>query len=786
MSSRASCRSGTPRQSAHLFGATLFAVAIALLAAAPARADVSGAKIWEAQCARCHGEAGQGVTEHYPEPLVGDQSIPQLAAVIAKTMPEDTDEKCSPEDATAVATYIYDAFYSPDAQTRNKPPRIELSRLTVRQYQNAVTDLLASFGGATAWTTESWEKERGLKAEYYRGRRFRREDRKLERVDAQVNFAFGGASPEPETIEAHEFSIRWEGAILAPDTGDYEFVVRTEHAARLWVNDSRKALIDAWVKSGDETEYRATIRLMAGRVYPLKLEFSKAKQGVDDSNKDKDKPKPEIPASIALLWQRPHHTLEVVSYQHLAPQNARELFVLQTPFPPDDKSVGYEKGSAISKAWAQATTDAAIEVAGYIEFKANQLADVNLDNPAHEHKLREFCTKFVERAFRRPLTDDDKRTYVDRHFEESADRRIALKRVVLLALKSPWFLYREVGAESSPQHTVASRLAFCLWDSIPDDELLRAAREGQLANREQVVAQLDRMSKDTRTQAKLREFLLAWLKANPPPDLSKDSEKFPEFTPEVMSDLRASLELRIDELLASEGASFRTLLLDDSLYLNGRLARVYGVELAEEAPFQKLSFEPQHRSGVLSHPYLLAGFAYTSTSSPIHRGVFLSRSLLGRTLRPPPDAVSPLAPDLHAELTTRQRVTLQTQAEACQTCHNLINPLGFALEHFDALGRYRDSEKDQPIDASGSYLARSGELVQFQGAKGLASFIAESEETHLAVVQHLFHHAVKQPIRAYGFELQPELKQRFTENDFNLRTLMVDIVASSALHGSTD
>ena len=121
---------------------------------------------------------------------------------------------------------------------------------------------------------------------------------------------------------------------------------------------------------------------------------------------------------------------------------------------------------------------------------------------------------------------------------------------------------------------------------------------------------------------------------------------------------------------------------------------------------------------MLSHPYLLASLAYTSTSSPIHRGVFLSRSVLGRVLRPPPEAVAPLSPEVHAELTTRERVALQTQPEACQGCHSMINPLGFTLENFDAIGRYRESDAIKPIDATGSYLTQSGEVEKFTGHEG--------------------------------------------------------------------
>jgi hypothetical protein len=177
----------------------------------------------------------------------------------------------------------------------------------------------------------------------------------------------------------------------------------------------------------------------------------------------------------------------------------------------------------------------------------------------------------------------------------------------------------------------------------------------------------------------------------------------------------------------------------------------------------------------------MASFAYTASSSPIHRGVFVARSVLGRVLRPPPEAVAPLAPDLHPDLSTRQRVTLQTKAESCQSCHGMINPLGFTLEHFDAVGRYRKDERGRPIDAAGSYETRTGEIVKFAGARELAAFLTGSEETHTAIVQQLFHHLVKQSVRAYRAETLPDLRRFFIANNFNLRKLMVEIMASTAL-----
>ena len=230
-----------------------------------------------------------------------------------------------------------------------------------------------------------------------------------------------------------------------------------------------------------------------------------------------------------------------------------------------------------------------------------------------------------------------------------------------------------------------------------------------------------------------------------------------------------------------DSADFRRLLLSNELYLNGRLARFYGFDLPADASFQKVRARRSERVGVLSHPYLMASFAYTDTTSPIHRGVFLSRSVLGRSLRPPPVAVAPLSVDLRPDLTTRERVTLQTKPKACQGCHGMINPLGFALERFDAVGRYRQTESGRPIDTSGMYELPSGEERPFGGARDLAEFLAASDETHRAFVVQLFHHLIKQPILAYGRETPPALVGTFAAEGFDVRRLMAEIVTVAAL-----
>jgi hypothetical protein len=754
----------------------------------------TGEQIYRQMCASCHGASGEGTDDHYPRPLIGERSVPGLSKLIARTMPEDEPGTCVGPDADKVSAYIYDAFYSKAAQAKNpmRPARIELSRLTVRQYKNAVADLIGSFRGEPAW-----DDRRGLKGEYARAARRRRGgggggNDSFNRVDPEVRFHFGTDSPIaaqnavkdqsryyipvpalPVPVSlfrqfSQEFRVNWQGSVLAPETGEYEFVVRSENAVRLWINDNDKPLIDVSVKSGSDTEYRETIHLLGGRVYPLRLELSKGK---------------EKTSFVELLWKVPRRSLAVIPQRNLSPADAPEAYVPRTPFPPDDRSVGYERGTSISKAWDQATTDAALETADFVAAHLNQLAGISdgAGDKDREKRLREFCSQFAERAFRRPLANEQRAMYIDRQFQESRDPKTAVKKVVLLVLKSPRFLYRELGTGAPDPFDVASRLSFGLWDSIPDQPLREAAASGRLARREQVVEQARRMAGDLRARSKLREFLLQWLRVDQGAEIAKDPKVFPGFDEAVVSDLRNSLEMFLDDIITSKSADFRELLGARHLYLNGRLARLYGVEMPPDAPFRKVDRAPGDRSGILTHPYLMANFAYTASSSPIHRGVFLSRSVLGRPLRPPPEAVAPLAADLHPDLTTRQRVELQTRPESCQSCHGMINHLGFALEHYDAIGRYRDREKNRPVDATGSYETRTGDRVPFNGVGELAAFLASSQETHNAFVQQLFHYLVKQPIRAFGRKELTDLRGAFAAGGYNIRELMVEIMTSSAL-----
>ena len=691
----------------------LFAVIFVASEAVFGAETPTGQAIYKEECSRCHGPMGEG-TKKTTRPLVGEKSPAQLVPLLRRSMPDDDPGSLTDEQYQQAATYIYDTFYSTDAQARLHPPRVALSHLTVIQYRSTVADLIGGFRSAA-----KVDARQGLRGEYYNSSNTRNDKRLIDRIDPVVNFDFGTDGPDApssgEKFSPDQFSMEWQGSVFAAETGDYDFIVHTEMALRLWVNDLNKPLIDAMVKSGSDTEYRATVFLVAGRTYSIRLDVSKGREIKD---KDKNKMGGAIwptKASVALLWKVPHHQAdEIIPARCLSPVQSPEVAVIQTAFPPDDRSYGWERGTTVSKEWVSAATDAAMDVAGYVGEHLQELSGASGGSKDREGKLKSFCKAFAERAFRRPLTDAEAREFVDRQFENGADPDLAVKRIIIRVMISPEFFYpgqfdeHGAGSESGARsYAVAARLALSLWDSLPDKALLRAATEGKLSTRPEIATQAERMLDDPRARLKVRQALLAWLRVDQSPELVKDAKKFPDFNAAFASDLRTSLELFLDDVISSKNGDFRQLLLSDDLFLNGRLAQFYGADLPPDSDFTNVRLEPEHRAGVLTQPYMLATFAYPGESSPIHRGVFMIRGILGITLRPPANAsFTPFSADEHPGLTTRERITLQTSTQSCSACHSVINPLGFALEQFDAVGRHRDMENGKAIDAGGHYETR--------------------------------------------------------------------------------
>ncbi|MEW4488175.1 DUF1588 domain-containing protein [Thalassoglobus sp. JC818] len=759
-----------------------------------------GQAIWMESCAICHGDTGEGVADSYATPLVGDKTIGQLADVITKTMPEGEPEVCDGEDALAVATWIHHSFYSEAARLRNRPPKVMLTHLTTNQVRQSLADLYGH-GRDSMWR----ENKRGLNAMYFNGSRYKREELKIERVDPVIHFDWGKESPG-EGIGSEAFYVQWRGGLKVDETGRYEIVMRSTAAFKMDFGRFGREFIDNHVQSGDKTEFRETLTLIAGRVYPIEIDLYQRERKTE-----------QPPVVVSLSWVPPHGVEEIIPTRNLIPTSPPATFALQANLPPDDRSYGFDRGLAIDRSWDESTTKAAVEFATIAvnELWPNYQRSRSKEPDENRSKLRKFVLDIAEVAFRGPLNDEERTFYVDEQVDATEDDALAIKRCLLAILKSPRFLYPSLDRDRSESQRAANRLALTLFDSLPvDKDLIEAARKDKLQTEDQIRQMAKKMVRDYRCEAKSREMLQEWLNLSHFAEVSKDSELYPDFDRELVADLRDSLHAMLDDVILSSESDYRKLFSADSLYSSDHLAAFYGEgwsrpEVEETAAetgaeesesesksseyvglqpvdeFFKVKANFPYNQGVLSHPYLMTGLAYTDTTSPIHRGVFLVRYMLGRTLRPPNEAFTPLSPDLHPGLTTRQRVELQTSPDSCQVCHVKINQLGFTLESFDTVGRFRQMEAEKPIDTSGSYTDRTGDTTTFAGSEDLAKYLAESDDAHRAFVNRVFQHFVKQPIAAYGPETQDHLTEVFRMGNYNLQNLLVEVAVIAAMPPST-
>ena len=730
----------------------------------------AGEAVYRQDCMSCHGPVGEGVAGKSDEPLVGEKSVAALAKYVAREMPEDDPGTLSMADATAAAEYIHQAFYSAEARARNHPPRIELAHLTVRQYRESIADLLGSLRGA-AGTTESG----GLAAVYRE--RPERDPKKPDRnrpevtfkkqVDPVIDFDFGANAPEKGTYAA-QFSINWTGSVLAPDTGEYEFRVTSPNGVRFYVNppeggNEKNALIDLWVSSGMSRSAHASVFLLGGRSYPIKVEFFKFK--------DKT-------AGLKLEWRPPGGDWTVVPRSQLSPTWSSHVNVVSVPLPPDDGSIGYERGSSVSREWTEAVAKGALQVSAMIGPGVFGLAGTKADAPDRAEKLKAFSLRFAQLAYRRPLTDEQKADLVAIYAGAVAPE-VAAKRAFIFTLSNPAFLYPGIGPQDD--YAVASRLALALWDSVPDAPLLKSAAAGQLKTEAQVRQHAQRMMKDPRAKAKLRDFLHDWLHVEEGAEIAKDQKEYPGFDQGLVMDLRTSLDLFTENIVWSEQSDYRQLLLGDTILMNQRLAKFYGQQVAPGDGFQPVKMDADQRAGVLTHPYLLATFSYTKSTSPIHRGVFVTRNILGRMLKPPPMAIAFMDDKFDPSFTMREKVTELTSKPACMSCHVTINPLGFSFERFDAVGRVRATDNRKPVDPVSEYVAADGSVLRLTGARDVGVHAAESQAGQAGFVRNLFHSLVKQPPAAYAPELVGRLTDKFRADNFHVRNLAVEVAVVAAL-----
>jgi len=379
-----------------------------------------------------------------------------------------------------------------------------------------------------------------------------------------------------------------------------------------------------------------------------------------------------------------------------------------------------------------------------------QLTGVSGDEtPDQPRELaRKQLTRFVSRAFRRPATEAEINTYLQL-FDRSAERDEPYLESMKLAIKgvlvSSHFLFRVETPPSSPEpepisdFELASRLSYFLWGSMPDYELWQLAVEEELQNEETLRQQIERMLADPRSRYLTEEFVGQWLGTREVgARVAPDTGKFKgEFTTELLLGFREE-PIQLFAYILEEDRSLMELVTADYVIANKRLRKHYGLEektekdkadwpwspnpqLKSDGPFEKVSVENGQRGGVLGMGGVHLLTSYPNRTSPVLRGGWVLETLLGIHVPNPPPDIPELKPSKKEKLTVRQQLAKHREPSACSACHNLIDPPGFALDHYDVLGRWREKEDGQPIDATATF--PSGDTVE--GLPGLKEMLVK-------------------------------------------------------------
>jgi hypothetical protein len=409
---------------------------------------------------------------------------------------------------------------------------------------------------------------------------------------------------------------------------------------------------------------------------------------------------------------------------------------------------GFDNNAAVltvTPLLADQVRKAAEEIAA--QAVTNVAALLPCDPAAGRECASTFVSQFGERAFRRPVSSDETTRYLEifdlgsgLEAEPSFTRGIEL--VITAMLQSPAFLYRsELGEPMGGRmyqltpYEIATELSYFLWGSMPDQELLAAARSGALATPAEIEAQARRMLASPKSRAMLDRFTDQWLAIEQVSVVPKDTMLYPELTPEIRAAMAGEAHRLVADVVRG-GGSLSDLVRAPYTFVNDALAAFYGLPAPaekDEQGFGRVELDDT-RAGLLTLGAVLTTHARPNGSSPIHRGKLVRERFLCEHLPPPPPGVVAEPPALDPGLTTRERYAQHSIDQACAGCHRLMDPIGFAFDHFDGIGRYRADENGLAIDDTGT-IAGAGEVpdvdaVEFQGMDGLAEFLAGSPETH--------------------------------------------------------
>ena len=415
-------------------------------------------------------------------------------------------------------------------------------------------------------------------------------------------------------------------------------------------------------------------------------------------------------------------------------------------------------------------------------------------NPQQQKEWDQLVTghfhSFAARAWRRPLTGEEKASLSSLYQQgvtSGLDRESAAREVVVRTLVSPSFLFKAeprpatvaagTGIDAPlPAWEVASRLSYFLWSSLPDWELRKAATDGSLLKPEVLAAHAKRMLRDQRADALAKEFAGQWLEFSGfDAQSTVDEKKFPEYTAELRADMYREPNVFFSKLFR-EDRPVSDIVGGDYTFLNERLAKHYGVPGVTGPEFRQVKVAELHRGGVLGMGSILVKTSRPHRTSPVLRGNYLYQVVLGQSAPPPPPNVPKLPENAVKLASLRQALEIHREDQACSVCHDRIDPLGFALEAFDPVGRFRVAdETGGKIDDTG--ILKDG--TKFSGIDGLRNYLkTRQSDLDAQFCRKLLGYALGRQVIPTDKPLLAEMQTALKSNDGKVSAAVITVVQS--------
>jgi hypothetical protein len=401
--------------------------------------------------------------------------------------------------------------------------------------------------------------------------------------------------------------------------------------------------------------------------------------------------------------------------------------------------------------------------------------------------IERILSTLARRAYRRPVTARDTASlmkFVDMAKADGHTTEQSLQLAMQAMLVSPNFLFRierDPNPEDASQaHEVsqvelASRLSYFLWSSMPDDELLGLAESGRLRQPGTLRQQIARMLADPRAHALASNFAGQWLEIRNLDTAQPDPKKFPDWNAELRDAMKMETTLSFEHVL-KEDRSIAEFLKSDYTFLNERLARFYGIDGVTGPEFRRVALATEQRGGLLSQASVLTVSSYPNRTSPVIRGKYVLGNILGAPPPPPP----PDVPNLdEAAVTTagsmRQQLEKHRTDAVCASCHARMDPLGFGLENYDAIGRWRATDGTFPVDSSGTL----PDGRTFSGpAEMRAILIGQLPQFSRTLIEKMMTYALGRGLRSYDRQTVDRINQNIAAGDYRLQSMILQIVES--------